>query len=312
LHEPILDLALNGEQRAIGRLISYVENNGKEATEIMKKIYRRTGKAHVIGLTGSPGAGKSTMIACLINLFKAENKKVAVIAIDPTSPFTGGSILGDRVRMQEHVLNPNVFIRSMATRSYLGGISKETKNAVLILDACGYDVVIIETVGVGQTEIDIVKIADTVCLVLAPNMGDDVQIMKAGVMEIADVFIVNKSDLDGSTKMASILHGMLNILEKRTWNPKVSLVSSLNNTGFEEVKKIFLEHQKFIKTTKSGKEKRYIRQKEEIKLIFNEMLKTLIESNFKERINNEIIEDIINRKIDPYSVAETLINEIIK
>ena len=311
MHKAILDLALNGDQRAIGRLLSYVENNSKATIEIMKKIYSRTGKAHVIGLTGSPGVGKSTMTACLINLFKSDNKKVAVIAIDPTSPFSGGSILGDRVRMQEHVLNPKVFIRSMATRGYLGGISKETKNAVLILDACGYDVVIIETVGVGQTEIDIVKIADTVCLVLAPNMGDDVQIMKAGVMEIADVFLVNKSDIEGATKMVAILQEMLNISKENTWNPRFSLVSSLYNTGFEEVKKILLEHLEFIKITKPGKEKIITRQKEELKLILNEMLNTLFEIKLEKKITNEMLEDIINRKIDPYSTAENLIKEVV-
>ena len=196
--DKLLTRAFDGDPRSIGRLISLVEAESPESKEIMKKIYPRTGKAHVIGITGSPGAGKSTFVNRLISQFKAEGKKVGVIAIDPSSPFTGGAILGDRLRMQDHAVEEGVFIRSMGSRGNLGGVSRGTHEAALILDACGFDAVIIETVGVGQSEVDIVKIADTVCLILTPGMGDDVQIMKAGIMEIADVFVVNKADKSGS------------------------------------------------------------------------------------------------------------------
>ena len=183
--DKLLTRAFDGDPRSIGRLISLVEAESPESKEIMKTVYPRTGRAHVIGITGSPGAGKSTFVNRLISQFKADGKKVGVIAIDPSSPFTGGAILGDRLRMQDHAVEEGVFIRSMGSRGNLGGVSRGTHEAALILDACGFDAVIIETVGVGQSEVDIVKIADTVCLILTPGMGDDVQIMKAGIMEIA-------------------------------------------------------------------------------------------------------------------------------
>ena len=197
----LLERALAGDTRSIGRLISLVEADSPASKEIMKTVYPKTGGAQVIGITGSPGAGKSTFVNRLIAQFRAEGKQVGVIAIDPSSPFTGGAILGDRLRMQDHAIEEGVFIRSMGSRGNLGGVSRGTHEGALILDACGFDVVIIETVGVGQSEVDIVKIADTVCLILTPGMGDDVQIMKAGIMEIADVFVVNKADKEGADKM---------------------------------------------------------------------------------------------------------------
>ena len=229
--DKLLTRAFDGDPRSIGRLISLVEAESPESKEIMKKIYPRTGKAHVIGITGSPGAGKSTFVNRLISQFKAEGKKVGVIAIDPSSPFTGGAILGDRLRMQDHAVEEGVFIRSMGSRGNLGGVSRGTHEAALILDACGFDAVIIETVGVGQSEVDIVKIADTVCLILTPGMGDDVQIMKAGIMEIADVFVVNKADKEGADKVAADVQVMLKMLSEREWVPPVALVSSNKNTG---------------------------------------------------------------------------------
>ncbi len=234
--EKLLNNAFKGDPRSIGRLISLVEADTPSAKEIMKQIYPRTGKAKVIGITGSPGAGKSTFVDRLIEQFKTDNMKVGVIAIDPSSPFTGGAILGDRLRMQSHALDEGVFIRSMGSRGHLGGVSRATHEAALILDACGFDVVLIETVGVGQSEVDIIKIADTVVLVLVPGMGDDVQIMKAGIMEIADTFVVNKADKEGADKVAADVQVMLKMLKEKEWVPPVTLVSSQNNTGIEEVK----------------------------------------------------------------------------
>ena len=191
---------LQGDKRACARLISLLENNDEKAVDIIKRQYHKTGNAYVIGVTGSPGSGKSTLTDRLTKELRAEGKKVGILAVDPTSPFSGGAILGDRIRMSDLALDKDVFIRSMGTRGYLGGISKATWGAVKALDIYGCDYIFIETVGVGQSEVDIVKMADTVLMVMIPNMGDDIQAIKAGIMEIADVFAINKSDLDGADK----------------------------------------------------------------------------------------------------------------
>ena len=310
--DTILELALNGNQRSIGRLISLVETNSAIAKDIMKQIYPNSGHAHVIGITGSPGSGKSTMTACLLKHFKSENKKVGVIAVDPSSPFTGGAILGDRLRMQEHALDSSVFIRSMGSRGSLGGVSRATSDATHILDACGYNIIIIETVGVGQSEIDIVKIADTVCLVLVPGMGDDVQIMKAGIMEIADLFVVNKSDLEGANKVATDVQIMLNMIEKKEWIPPVLLVSSVEDTGVQEVKNKIYDHWTYIHNSAEGKNRRYSLQEMEVKGILKEDISCLVETLFNKYKKTGYLDDILNHKTDPYTFAEKLIKEIIK
>lgn len=308
----LLNNAFNGDPRSIGRLISLVEGDTPSAKEIMKQIYPKTWKAKVIGITGSPGAGKSTFVDRLIEQFKTENKKVGVIAIDPSSPFTGGAILGDRLRMQSHALDENVFIRSMGSRGHLGGVSRSTHEAALILDACGFDIVLIETVGVGQSEVDIIKIADTVVLVLVPGMGDDVQIMKAGIMEIADTFVVNKADKDGAEKVASDVQVMLKMLKEKEWVPPVTLVSSQNNTGVEEVKKTLNDHWNYLHTSDEGKKRRFIQLEMEVEAILRGEISILTEKIWKKRKDNEVLEDLSLRKIDPYTLAGELISEIVK
>ena len=281
--ETLLKRAFSGDIRAIGRIISLVEADAPNAKEIMKQIYPKTGKAQVIGVTGSPGAGKSTFVDRLIAQFRAENKKVGVIAIDPSSPFTGGAILGDRLRMQSHALEDGVFIRSMGSRGNLGGVSRGTHEAALVLDACGYDVVIIETVGVGQSEVDIIKIADTVCLVLVPGMGDDVQIMKAGIMEIADLFVVNKADREGADKVAADVQVMLKMLSERAWIPPVTLVSSNNNTGVDTAKDIMNQHWEYLHNSEEGKRRRYSQLEMEVEAILREEISSLVEKAWAEK-----------------------------
>lgn len=310
--EKLLNNAFKGDPRSIGRLISLVEADTPSAKEIMKQIYPRTGKAKVIGITGSPGAGKSTFVDRLIEQFKTDNMKVGVIAIDPSSPFTGGAILGDRLRMQSHALDEGVFIRSMGSRGHLGGVSRATHEAALILDACGFDVVLIETVGVGQSEVDIIKIADTVVLVLVPGMGDDVQIMKAGIMEIADTFVVNKADKEGADKVAADVQVMLKMLKEKEWVPPVTLVSSQNNTGIEEVKNNLNEHWNFLHTSTEGKRRRFIQLEMEVEAILRGEISILTEKIWKKRKDTGILEDLASRKADPYTLAAELISQIVK
>ena len=310
--EKLLNNAFKGDPRSIGRLISLVEADTPSAKEIMKQIYPRTGKAKVIGITGSPGAGKSTFVDRLIEQFKADNMKVGVIAIDPSSPFTGGAILGDRLRMQSHALDEGVFIRSMGSRGHLGGVSRATHEAALILDACGFDVVLIETVGVGQSEVDIIKIADTVVLVLVPGMGDDVQIMKAGIMEIADTFVVNKADKEGADKVASDVQVMLKMLKEKEWVPPVTLVSSQNNTGIEEVKNTLNDHWNYLHTSSEVKKRRFIQLEMEVEAILRGEISLLTEKIWKKRKDTGVLEDLASRKADPYTLAGELISQIVK
>ena len=310
--EKLLNNAFKGDPRSIGRLISLVEADTPKAKEIMKQIYPRSGKAKVIGITGSPGAGKSTFVDRLIEQFQKDNKKVGVIAIDPSSPFTGGAILGDRLRMQGHALDENVFIRSMGSRGHLGGVSRSTHEAALILDACGFDIVLIETVGVGQSEVDIIKIADTVCLVLVPGMGDDVQIMKAGIMEIADAFVVNKADKEGADKVAADVQVMLKMLKEKEWIPPVTLVSSRENTGVEEVKNILNDHWNYLNTSDEGKKRRFMQLEMEVEAVLRGEISIMTEKLWKKRKESGVIEELAARKTDPYTLAAEIISQIMK
>lgn len=203
------DRVVAGDARSIARLISAIENFDPAAEEALRILHRKAGRARVVGITGPPGSGKSTLTDKLVKAYRARGMKVAVVAVDPSSPFTGGAILGDRIRMQDHACDDGVFIRSLATRGFLGGLSRATGETVRVLDAAGYDIVLIETVGVGQSEVDIVRLADTVILVSVPGLGDDIQAIKAGVMEIGDVFVVNKADRDGADRVVSEIRAML-------------------------------------------------------------------------------------------------------
>ncbi|MCD8164051.1 MAG: methylmalonyl Co-A mutase-associated GTPase MeaB [Synergistaceae bacterium] len=308
----LLERALAGDTRSIGRLISLVEADSPTSKEIMKAVYPKTGMAQVIGITGSPGAGKSTFVNRLIAQFRAEGKQVGVIAIDPSSPFTGGAILGDRLRMQDHAVEEGVFIRSMGSRGNLGGVSRGTHEGALILDACGFDVVIIETVGVGQSEVDIVKIADTVCLILTPGMGDDVQIMKAGIMEIADVFVVNKADKEGADKVAADVQVMLKMLGEREWVPPVALVSSNKNTGIDEVKEIIKNHSAYLHNSEDGKRRRWSQLEMEVEAILRGEISLLVENAWKERRTDSLMDELSSRKADPYTLAGEIIQKVVK
>ena len=308
--EQIIEKALNGNIRAIGRLITLVESGAQDAKSIMQQIYPHTGHAHIIGITGSPGAGKSTFCDRLVDEFLEQGKKVAIIAIDPSSPFTGGAILGDRLRMQHLALEKGVFIRSMGSRGSLGGVSASTWEASLIFDACGYDIILIETVGVGQSEIDIIKIADTVCLILTPGMGDDIQIMKAGIMEIADLFVVNKCDREGAEKVASDVSAMLKMLQDQSWLPTVRLASSYANTGFNEVAEDIFDHKKFLDNSLVGKEKLLDRVALKMENLLLSEMSQRASDLWKSQCSRELLEKLSKRELNPYLWIEEITKKL--
>jgi LAO/AO transport system kinase len=309
--DSLVKRALEGDQRSIAKLMSVVERGGSGSADLMRQIYPRTGDAHTIGITGSPGAGKSTLTACVIASCRASGKRVGVIAVDPSSPFTGGAVLGDRLRMQDHALDPGVFIRSMGSRGNLGGLSGATHEAALVLDACGYDVVIVETVGVGQSEVDVIKISDTVCLILVPGAGDDVQVMKAGIMEIADIFVVNKSDRDGAEKVVSDVKVMLDLVPNREWRPPVSLASAREGRGIDEIMENIESHRKHLLNTDEGKIRRRAKIRNEVEEILRRDLFSRIESAWNLERAAGVLDDIDNRTTDPYTVADSLLNKIV-
>jgi len=302
---------LQGDKRACARLISLLENNDGKAVDIIKRQYHKTGNAYVIGVTGSPGSGKSTLTDRLTKELRAEGKKVGILAVDPTSPFSGGAILGDRIRMSDLALDKDVFIRSMGTRGYLGGISKATWGAVKALDIYGCDYIFIETVGVGQSEVDIVKMADTVLMVMIPNMGDDIQAIKAGIMEIADVFAINKSDLDGADKTKLEIEMNLDLNEKSDYRPPVEKVSAIKNEDIDTLLQKLRAHENYLKETGKLHERRRRNLKVEIvQLVEEELLKMIMQKALEGDLLEELSHQVEKRIQDPYTAKEKIISLI--
>ena len=300
--------ALRGERRAIARVISLVEDGGAELAEVMDELYPHTGNAYSIGITGAPGSGKSTLTERLVGRIRSEDLTVAVLAIDPSSPFSGGALLGDRVRMQNHALDPGVFIRSMATRGHLGGLSLATPEAVRVLDAVGNDVVIIETVGVGQAEVEITDACDTTLVVLNPGWGDAVQTAKAGLMEIADVFVVNKADRPGARDTVREIRQMLDMSDAE-YKPEVVQTVSTKGEGFDDLWAAITKHRNYQDEKGLLEARRRRRIEREIKEIVAEQLRRRVETEGSAELER-LTDEVVNRACNPYQAADRLLGAI--
>lgn len=313
--EKIVKGVLNGDRRSIAKAITIIENNKPEAQELIAQIFPHTGKAHVVGLTGAGGAGKSTLIEKVVREYRRRGKTVGVIAVDPTSPFTGGAFLGDRIRMQELSTDEGVFIRSMATRNHAGGIARATKDAAKILDAAGKDIVIVETAGAGQSEVEIVKVAQTIVVMNAPGLGDEIQAIKAGIMEIANIFVVNKADRENANKTAIDIQAMLQLSNKKGgWKPSVLKTVALTGEGVPELIEKLEEHRCFLEDNLECKES-LLRNKAEADLleaIKERISKALIDELKREGKFDKLLREIIEKKTDPASAAEKLVKKAIR
>jgi LAO/AO transport system kinase len=305
----IIERLLAGDQRALARVVTLIEDGAPETRSILAELHAHGGKAHIVGLTGSPGAGKSTLVMQIARELRRRDQRVGIIAVDPSSPFTGGAILGDRIRMQELSGDPSVFIRSMASRGSLGGLATATRDAVRALDAAGFDTILIETVGAGQAEVEIVRAAQTVVVVTVPGMGDDIQAIKAGILEIADIFVVNKADRPGADQTAAELRMLLGLDEhkrERVWRVPIIATIATTGAGVPELvdklaaHRISLEHSGQL----AGRSQRQARS--EMLALLHQILLAKIESTLSSNDWNHLIEEVVERKRDPYTAADEI------
>jgi LAO/AO transport system kinase len=299
-----LDRALSGDTRALARLLSLVEDGSPRAREVIKDLLPRTGHARIIGLTGAPGVGKSTMTAALVGAFRAAGRRIAVLAVDPTSPFTGGALLGDRIRMQEHATDEAVFIRSMASRGHLGGLAAATPQAIRVLDAAGFELIIIETVGVGQAEVAIASLADTVAVLLAPGMGDAIQAAKAGILEVADLFIVNKADKPDAQQVVRDLRNMLALgANDKGWKPPIITTTATTGEGLAEVVTQLDAHRDWLTASGELTRRRHARAREEITALAFAALRDRVTASGVD----ELAARVADGTLDPFQAAEDIL-----
>lgn len=326
----LVNQVLAGDRRAVARLISVMENGGEAARQALAELYPHTGRAHIVGITGAPGTGKSTLVTELAKAYRRHGEKVGIIGVDPTSPFSGGALLGDRVRMRELATDPQVFIRSMATRGSLGGLARATADAAHVLDAAGYSTILVETVGAGQSEVDIARTAHTTVVVEMPSAGDDIQAIKAGILEIADILVVNKADLPGADNAVSALQAMLDLGQERTewhhgqmvtvsgvadevggiplvWRPPVLKTCALRGEGIERLVAAVQLHWKYQCDTGLRTRRERERVTEQLRRILRAALLERLLSQVSESDLEEVVERVVSRNQDPYSAALALI-----
>ena len=306
----LADSVLRGSPQAVARLISLVENHPAEAIPSLRQLHPHTGRAYVVGVTGPPGSGKSTLIDALVRTVRQGGRRVGIVAVDPTSPFSGGAILGDRIRMQDHSTDPGVFVRSMATRGHLGGLAPATAAAVEVLDAYGCDLIFVETVGTGQAEVDIVGTSDTVLVVTVPHLGDGIQTLKAGIMEIGDVFVVNKADRGDADRTATEITMMLGLAPDRGgWRPPVVLTTATEGTGIPRVIDAIDTHRGFQETRGLLAGRRQARRRQEILQIVEERLRARVARRAGRERLDVLASRVAQGELDPYTAAETLLSE---
>jgi GTPase len=304
---------LAGSPRAIGRAISEVERDSPAVPELLRRLFPETGRARIVGVTGPPGAGKSTLVQRLAQAYRKQGRRVGIVAVDPSSPFTGGAILGDRIRMAEIYTDPGVFIRSMATRGALGGLARATSDAVDVLDAAGFDLILIETVGVGQDEVDIARTADTTAVVLVPGLGDDIQAIKAGILEIADVFVVNKAERDGADRVVAELSMMLDFAPHEAWRPPIVKTSAPQAAGVPELVQALEAHGRFLEESGEAAARRAGRARSRLLALLEGRFRRAVEARAPEPDGlEEAVRSVAARAEDPYAAADRLFEGVVR
>ena len=301
----------NGDARALARAISTVENRAPGWSDLLKALFPHTGRARILGLTGAPGAGKSTLVDQLAKVYRKQNQTVGIIAVDPTSPYTGGAILGDRIRMQDHFSDPGIYIRSMATRGSLGGLARATADVSTVLDASGRDLIMIETVGVGQDEVDIVRLADITIVILVPGMGDDVQSIKAGIMEIADIFVINKSDREGAERVQREIRALQSLAMRADgWVPPIVKTVATEGQGIAELAAAIADYEAYLKRENLALQRNIQNWQERLVEMLRDALLDKAREQLGARDMQQLAGQVAEHKCDPYSLVEEIVGRL--